>query len=64
MPHRAAAPFFARSLRWTVEQGVEMGRPSRIYLEADVQGGAVTAVRVGGTAVLVSEGRIAAEWGG
>ena len=42
--------------RWTVEQGVEMGRPSRIELEADVADGRVAAVRVGGSAVRVSEG--------
>lgn len=42
--------------RWTVEQGVEMGRPSRIELEADVANGRVAAVRVGGSAVRVSEG--------
>jgi trans-2,3-dihydro-3-hydroxyanthranilate isomerase len=46
------------TLRWTVEQGVEMGRPSRLHLEADVRAGAVTAVRVGGSAVLVSEGEM------
>lgn len=46
------------TLRWTVEQGVEMGRPSRIEVEADKQGGRITAVRVGGSAVLVSEGRL------
>ena len=33
-----------------------MGRPSRIDLEADVSGGRVTAIRVGGSSVLVSEG--------
>lgn len=46
------------TLRWTVEQGVEMGRPSRLHVEADVRGGAVEAVRVGGAAVLVSEGEM------
>jgi trans-2,3-dihydro-3-hydroxyanthranilate isomerase len=46
------------TLRWIVEQGVEMGRPSRLHVEADVQGGSVTAVRVGGSAVLVSEGEM------
>lgn len=46
------------TLRWVIEQGVEMGRPSRLYLEVDKSGGAVTAVRVGGTAVLMSEGRM------
>lgn len=42
--------------RWVVAQGVEMGRPSRLEVEADKAGGAVVAARVGGTAVLVSEG--------
>ncbi|MDZ4760466.1 MAG: PhzF family phenazine biosynthesis protein, partial [Alphaproteobacteria bacterium] len=42
--------------RWLIEQGFEMGRPSRIELEADVSGGRITAVRVGGSSVLVSEG--------
>lgn len=46
------------TLRWTVDQGVEMGRPSRLYVEADVRAGAVTAVRVGGAAVRVSEGEM------
>jgi trans-2,3-dihydro-3-hydroxyanthranilate isomerase len=46
------------TLRWTVEQGVEMGRPSRLHVEADVAGGRVVAVRVGGGAVLVSEGEM------
>ena len=44
--------------RWLIEQGYEMGRPSRIELEADVSGGRITAVRVGGASVLVSEGWI------
>lgn len=44
------------TLRWTVEQGIEMGRPSTLYLEADVGGAAITAIRVGGTAVRVGEG--------
>ncbi len=46
------------TLRWTIEQGFEMGRPSLIHLEADLAGGAVTAVRVGGTAVRMSEGNL------
>ncbi len=40
---------------WTVEQGYEMGRPSLIKLEADMEQGAVTAIRVGGASVLVGE---------
>jgi trans-2,3-dihydro-3-hydroxyanthranilate isomerase len=43
---------------WTIEQGVEMGRSSLLYTEADKQSGQVTAVRVGGHAVRVSEGQI------
>ena len=46
-------------LAWRVEQGFEMGRPSIIDVEADVAGGHVTAVRVGGASVLVAEGTMA-----
>ncbi len=44
--------------RWVVHQGVEMGRPSRLEVEADKVAGAVVAARVGGAAVLVSEGTL------
>jgi trans-2,3-dihydro-3-hydroxyanthranilate isomerase len=44
--------------RWLIEQGFEMGRPSHIELEADVSQGHVTAIRVGGASVLVTEGWI------
>jgi len=44
------------TLRWRVEQGFEMGRPSILDLEVDKRGGAITGVRVGGTTVLVCEG--------
>ncbi len=47
------------TLRWTVDQGVEMGRPSRIEIEADKSAGAVTAIRVGGNAVMMTEGSLA-----
>src|SRR6202012_344068 len=39
------------TLRWVVEQGFEMGRPSILELEADKKDGAITAVRVGGKTV-------------
>jgi trans-2,3-dihydro-3-hydroxyanthranilate isomerase len=42
--------------RWVVHQGYEMGRPSRIDLEADVRDGRATAVRVGGGALVVGRG--------
>jgi trans-2,3-dihydro-3-hydroxyanthranilate isomerase len=45
-------------LSWALAQGLEMGRPSRLLLEADKRGGAVTAVRVGGHAVRVSSGTL------
>ncbi len=44
------------TLEWTIDQGVEMGRPSRLEIEADKVDGNITALRVGGEAVLVSEG--------
>jgi trans-2,3-dihydro-3-hydroxyanthranilate isomerase len=41
-----------------IEQGVEMGRPSRIRLSLDVEGGMLTSARIGGNAVKVAEGAI------
>jgi trans-2,3-dihydro-3-hydroxyanthranilate isomerase len=41
---------------WTIEQGVEMGRPSVLHVEAEVPSDAIEAIRVGGTSVLVTEG--------
>jgi trans-2,3-dihydro-3-hydroxyanthranilate isomerase len=43
---------------WVIEQGFEMGRPSILHVEADTSEGRVTAVRVGGTAVKMSEGTL------
>jgi len=48
------------TLRWVVDQGVEMGRPSRLYVECDRDGDTILAVRVGGSAVMVAEGTLAA----
>ncbi len=45
---------------WRIEQGFEMGRPSIIELEADIRDGIVYTVRVGGNAVIVSEGELRA----
>jgi trans-2,3-dihydro-3-hydroxyanthranilate isomerase len=47
------------TLRWVVEQGFEMGRPSLLYLETDMKDGRVAAARVGGHSVLVSRGTLA-----
>ena len=46
----------AGTLKWSVDQGVEMGRPSRLELEVDLQKGQVKAIRVGGSTVLASTG--------
>lgn len=43
-----------------IEQGYEMGRPSLIRLETSVASGALSAVRIGGQAVEVAAGTLAA----
>jgi trans-2,3-dihydro-3-hydroxyanthranilate isomerase len=43
-------------LQWVIEQGFEMGRPSILFLEAEKEEGRLVEVRVGGSAVLVSQG--------
>ncbi|HFC04441.1 MAG TPA: PhzF family phenazine biosynthesis protein [Rhizobiales bacterium] len=43
---------------WVIHQGEDMGRPSRIDLKAEVAGGAITAVKIGGNALRVSRGVI------
>jgi len=50
------APARDAHFTWTIAQGVEMGRPSRLDLAVDKRDGAVTAVHVGGRAVAVTEG--------
>jgi trans-2,3-dihydro-3-hydroxyanthranilate isomerase len=42
--------------RWQIEQGYEMGRPSDLWLEADVAGAKLAAVRVAGQAVQIMSG--------
>ena len=44
--------------RWVIDQGIEMGRPSRMEVEADAANGALTAVRVAGPSVVMSEGHL------
>ena len=43
-------------LTWEVAQGVEMGRASRLSIEATKHGSAIESVRVGGATVMISEG--------
>lgn len=45
-------------LQWEVAQGVEMGRPSRLSIEAHKSAGVVDAVRVGGATVVMCEGTL------
>jgi trans-2,3-dihydro-3-hydroxyanthranilate isomerase len=46
------------TLRWVVEQGFEMGRPSILEIEADKKNGQITGIRVGGRTVLVTKGEL------
>ena len=46
------------SHRYVIEQGFEMGRPSLISLEVDMDGGAVAEGRIGGEAVVVARGTL------
>ena len=46
----------AGSHRYVIEQGFEMGRPSLITLEVDVENSEIAAVRIGGDAVVIAEG--------
>lgn len=43
---------------FTIHQGVEMGRPSRLDVEIDFSAGKISAVRVGGASVLVTSGTL------
>jgi trans-2,3-dihydro-3-hydroxyanthranilate isomerase len=54
----ARDPRFDAQLRWVVEQGFEMGRPSILEVEVEKRAGTITAVRVGGSSVVVCEGRM------
>jgi len=52
------APEATRWSEYTLLQGEEIGRPSRIDLRIDRDGDRVTAVRVGGASVMVSQGTL------
>ena len=51
-------PMPSGSFAWSVEQGVEMGRPSQLEVRIEKEDGKVTAVRVSGHAVLMTEGML------
>lgn len=52
------APRQAATLRFTINQGIEMGRPSRLDVEIDTSESGVRAVRVAGSSVLVASGTL------
>ena len=54
----ARDPLRTGTLRWVVEQGYEMGRPSLLHVSADKRDGDLAAVRVGGASVLVCSGTL------
>lgn len=45
-------------IRWMVEQGVAMGRPSLLEITAHCESGVLKSVQVGGQAVLIGEGQL------
>lgn len=55
--HRFDRPDDGTRCCW-IEQGMEMGRPSRIRLDMDIEGGAVATARIGGHAVKVAQGML------
>lgn len=48
----------ARLTRLVVEQGLEIGRPSRLHVEIESEADRVVGVRVGGSAVVVGRGEM------
>lgn len=54
--HRLVKP--RADVRIVVEQGLELGRPSRIVVEAQIAGGQAKNIHVGGQCVLVGKGCI------
>jgi trans-2,3-dihydro-3-hydroxyanthranilate isomerase len=51
-------PVTPPTTRFVSEQGIEMGRPSTLFVEVDGALGQVETVRVGGTAVTMIEGEL------
>ena len=54
----ATAPTQDGELRWTIEQGVEMGRTSTLHITAELAAGEIAAIRVAGESVAVSHGTL------
>lgn len=43
---------------WTIAQGIEMGRPSRLHVQAEKSDDRISRIHVGGASVLMCEGTI------
>jgi trans-2,3-dihydro-3-hydroxyanthranilate isomerase len=54
--HHRAVLQTGRTVHIVSEQGIELGRPSKLYIEADVENGEPVTVRVGGQVLPVAEG--------
>ncbi len=54
----AAGPTPSGEFRLNIVQGIAMGRPSFLSASAQVEGGAVSSIEVGGGCVLIAEGSI------
>ncbi len=54
--HHRAVPSAATTVSIVSEQGAELGRPSKLYVDVEVDGEEITAVRVGGQVVPVIDG--------
>lgn len=56
--HHRAVPLTAPTVHIKSEQGMEIGRPSTLFVEVDHTDGEITAVRVGGQVVPLIEGTV------
>jgi trans-2,3-dihydro-3-hydroxyanthranilate isomerase len=56
--HQRAIPLGEGNTEYISEQGLEIDRPSTLYIEVDHSGARVTAVRVGGEVVRTIEGEV------
>jgi trans-2,3-dihydro-3-hydroxyanthranilate isomerase len=56
--HMRFAPLGDGEHTVVIDQGIEMGRPSRIALGLEVDGGALVAATIGGPVALIGEGAL------
>ena len=56
--HHGAIETFDKKAQFTIEQGDFMNRPSRIFAEISGEKGNVEQVKIGGSSIVVAEGRV------